>query len=96
MASDRDEDWHRWRRRARRLSQQERILANLGGSEAGKRQEKPRATQLGEAQDFALLHRHCEQDLALPEADRSALGTLAKKRCQRLRQALADAYERSD
>ncbi len=58
--SNRDEDWHRWRRRERRLSQQRRAL-KAGGIDHAidlPKIDKRIAKRLGAAQDLGLLREH--------------------------------------
>lgn len=95
QASGRDDDWHRWRRRARRFSQQERVLVNLGDHTAFKRSGKALAVLLGEAQDYSLLRAHCAGNV-FPEADRVVLCKLAKKGTTRLRRQIAGVSLKGD
>ncbi len=88
MRSDRDEDWHRWRRRARRLSQQNRALGDPAGAQAP---DKSLAVLLGEAQDYALLIDHCGADSPFSCPDRQELHAIAGKRLGRLRTKIAKA-----
>ncbi|HEY0179098.1 MAG TPA: CHAD domain-containing protein [Dokdonella sp.] len=82
-------DWHRWRRRARRLSQQQTALGGLGRtSEADRRRLKKLATLLGEAQDYAMLHRRLRGGTSLADADRDALRALGAERLRRLRRRI--------
>jgi len=85
-ASDRDKDWHRWRRRVRRLSQQHRALgdeiADLG---IARKRCKVLAVLLGEAQDHALLREHCGRRSIFAEPDRDVLAALADEGTQRMR-----------
>ena len=83
---NRDEDWHRWRRRARRVSQQQRAMGDAGAHLIPAQQpNKALAEWLGEAQDYALLHDHCGRNSPFAKADRRALSALADERRQRLR-----------
>lgn len=91
QASGDDDDWHRWRRRARRFSQQERLLVGLAEHVAVERSAKALAVLLGEAQDYSLLRAHCGEDSLFPEGDRLALCKLAKKGARRLRRKIAAA-----
>lgn len=90
QTTGRDEDWHRWRRRARRLSQQQRALGGAipAPPEAEKR-AKRLAVLLGEAQDYALLREHCGKRSAFAEADRRLLRALTEHGMQRLREHIA-------
>jgi CHAD domain-containing protein len=86
LASEHSDDWHRWRRRMRRLSQQIRALRGRPtlklGSEA---REKALAVLLGEAQDYGLLREHCDRRSPFSVFDRRALIALADKGTQRKR-----------
>ncbi|GAA0719583.1 CHAD domain-containing protein [Dokdonella soli] len=90
QANGRDEDWHRWRRRARRLSQQHRALGDLAAQlpEAGHR-HKALAVLLGEAQDYSLLREHCGKRSAFAESDRQVLRALTDQGMKRLRERVA-------
>ena len=57
--SGRDADWHRWRRRMRRLSQQHRACAAAGVEFTASMFDKSLAEQLGVMQDLTLLLEHC-------------------------------------
>lgn len=83
-----DEDWHQWRRRARRLSQQQRALGDASANQALDKHDKRLAVLLGQAQDHALLIDHCGRKSLFAQADRQALRALATKRLQRLRERL--------
>lgn len=78
--SGRDEDWHRWRRRARRLSQQLRALGDsiAAPPEIGEG-AKRLAILLGEAQDYALLREHCGKRSVFAPADRAMLRELSER-----------------
>lgn len=90
--SGRDNDWHRWRRRARRLSQQHRALGELVAlPNVPKDQHKALAVLLGEAQDYALLIDHCGTGAPFNDVDRPALQALAKKGLKRTRARIAKA-----
>ena len=54
-------DWHRWRRRMRRISQQHRAVLEAGLPAAGEF-DKKLTEQLGEMQDLSLLLAHCGKD----------------------------------
>ncbi|MEO5622421.1 MAG: CHAD domain-containing protein [Dokdonella sp.] len=87
-ASRDDEDWHLWRRRARRLSQQRRALGDASASQALDKHEKRLAILLGQAQDHAMLIEHCGRKSLFSQGDRLALRALATNRLQRLRERL--------
>lgn len=87
FARDEAEDWHRWRRRLRRLSQQHRAAA------AGRVPElvlfdKSVAEQLGLLQDLSLLIAHCGRDSVFPKEVRVVLKDFAGARLARQRRRL--------
>jgi len=90
-----DEHWHRWRRRARRLSQQRRALhasgldAQMPFDAAGF--DKANTERLGVAQDLSLLLEHCGRRSAFSKPDRHALRRYAQPELARLRHRIADA-----
>jgi hypothetical protein len=85
-ASGRDDDWHRWRRRVRRLTQQHRALGERIGDIAFARKRcKKLAELLGEAQDFALLREHCGRRSIFSDADRRVLAGLAERGTEAMR-----------
>ena len=76
-----DERWHVLRRRLRRLRQQDSLLQAVapafrpaGGVSADQ------ATALGEAQDDALLLRHCARRSPFPPAIRRVIRAIARER----------------
>lgn len=81
-----DEHWHGLRRRLRRLRQQDHLLAQV---EPGLRPNVAvtveEATILGEAQDDALLLRHCGSRSPFPPALRKLLRKEARARLRRVR-----------
>lgn len=80
-----DAHWHDYRRRLRRLRQQDTLLAELQpGLRPHADNLEERATALGEAQDDALLLRHCGKRSPFPADERALLRRLAR---ERLRQA---------
>ncbi|MDQ3617197.1 MAG: CHAD domain-containing protein [Pseudomonadota bacterium] len=85
-----DQDWHRWRRRARRLSQQYRAL---GGAaiplSANRDRDKTLAELLGKAQDFALLIDHCGGNSPFDDAIRKDLRKFASKHAKQVRARIA-------
>lgn len=96
-ATGRDTDWHRWRRRVRRLSQQHRALGDAIDLGMAKKRVKSLAVDLGEAQDYALLRDHCGRRSIFSEPDRRVLRTLADEGSQRLRERIEKATtERAD
>jgi CHAD domain-containing protein len=91
IRSGNDDDWHRWRRRARRLSQQHRALDKSAmPSRAIDEHQKKLAVLLGEVQDFSLLAEHCGAHSPFPDADRRPLRALADAEVHRLRARLHD------
>jgi CHAD domain-containing protein len=85
-----DEDWHRWRRRVRRLSQQHRALRDSAElRHASEADIKALATSLGEVQDYFLLKEHCGKDSPFSTFDRPALAALAAKGLRRGRLRIA-------
>jgi CHAD domain-containing protein len=91
-ATGRDNDWHRWRRRVRRLSQQHRALGDqVPEIAAAKKRCKGLAELLGEAQDYALLGDHCGRRSIFSEFDRDALNAIAEAGTQRMRERIEKA-----
>ena len=84
-ATGRDTDWHRWRRRVRRLSQQHRALGDRIDLGVAKKRVKSLAIELGEAQDYALLRDHCGRRSIFSELDRRVLRALADEGTRRMR-----------
>lgn len=99
IASGRDEDWHRWRKRARRLSQQRRALKTAGldvDLALDKSASDKRTTQLlGTAQNLSLLLEHCGRRSVFSKPDRNALRRFAAPELARLRQRITRAARRS-
>lgn len=96
-ASGRDQDtldknWHRWRRRMRRLSQQQRAckLAHLDFA-TPTLFDKCVAEQLGAAQDLSLLLEHCRRGSLFAKDDRSALKHYAEAALARQRKRILAA-----
>ncbi|MFD0740370.1 CHAD domain-containing protein [Lysobacter koreensis] len=90
-STGRDNDWHRWRRRARRLSQQQRALTVIGEPAPRQRTDKQLAVLLGEAQDYSLLRDHCGDDALFGKRDSSALCRLAEAGARRVRRKIEKA-----
>jgi CHAD domain-containing protein len=89
-----DNDWHRWRRRARRASQQRRALDAIGLSPASSAPDlfdKRTTERLGQAQDLTLLLDHCGSDSPFSPSERDALRSYAKPALARLRKRIAKA-----
>lgn len=83
--SGRDADWHRWRRRMRRLSQQHRACAAAGVEFMASMFDKSLAEQLGVMQDLTLLLEHCGSGTPFSEQDAEALRQFAQKALSRQR-----------
>lgn len=85
-----DEDWHRWRRKARRQSQQQRILAEAGIKSIVEYDDKEIASLLGQQQDCSLLLEFCESDHSpIRWTDRNQLNRFVEKKLGSLRKTLA-------
>ena len=83
---DRDADWHAYRRRLRRLRQQDTLLAEIRPDLRPAIQGlEERATLLGEAQDDALLIRNCGRRSPFPAGQRALLRQLARERLKHAR-----------
>jgi CHAD domain-containing protein len=93
VKSARDKDWHRWRRRARRVSQQRRALRAIGTEPdtVGKGHDFDKRTteRLGLAQDLVLLIAGCGDDSPFSKDDRVALRAFAEPELARLRRRIA-------
>ncbi len=87
-----DEDWHDWRRRVRRVSQQLRVLDGVMALPPGVGDlDKRLANLLGEAQDYSLLREHCGKRSTFLRTDRAPLRELSEQRTTLLRQRIQDA-----
>lgn len=83
---DDDEAWHVYRRRLRRLRQQDSLLADLlPALRLSKKRSHDLAEVLGESQDDALLLRHCGSRSPFPSEQRKPLRAIARERLQRTR-----------
>jgi hypothetical protein len=82
------DDWHHWRRRARRLSQQQRALGDR--AEEADKYDKRLAVLLGHAQDYTLLCEHCGRGSPFTPSDRARLRALAEQDLTRLRTRIAE------
>lgn len=95
-----DADWHRLRRRVRRLAQQCSALEACGfAALAAARPDRRLAAALGEAQDFALLIDRCGGDSPFRLQDRAPIRVLARagldaRRSQAARRIAAAAAKR--
>lgn len=94
QASGLDDDWHRWRRRARRLAQKQTLLAGIGLPVEVARGDADLVRMLGQAQDYALLRAHCGKGSAFAREDRRRLKRLADAGLSRLRRRIAAAGAR--
>ena len=81
---DRPEDWHRWRRHMRRISQQHRAATATGLVDPVDQFLKSLTEQLGVMQDLSLLVAHCGKDSPFPKSGtavrRFAVRALARQR----------------
>lgn len=81
-----DETWHVYRRRLRRLRQQDSLLAELlPALRLSKKRARDLADALGESQDDALLLRHCDRRSPFPSDQRKQLRAIARERLHRTR-----------
>jgi len=95
--SGRVSDWHRWRRRARRVSQQYRALGKFAAHRKDERKRyKELAVQLGEAQDYSLLREHTGRNSPFPRPDREILRELGNEGMRHLRERIADRAAAAD
>jgi CHAD domain-containing protein len=83
---DDDDAWHIYRRRLRRLRQQDSLLtALLPAVRLSKKRSHALADVLGESQDDALLLRHCDSRSPFPSDQRKQLRAIARERLRRTR-----------
>jgi hypothetical protein len=83
---DDDENWHRYRRRLRRLRQQESIMQELAPQLMPHcLTDEAHATAMGHAQDDVLILRHCGAGSPFTPAQRQLLRQLANARLQQAR-----------
>jgi len=90
-ATDTDADWHRWRRRLRRLSQQHRALEAAGFPLDVDAFDKSVAEQLGALQDLQLLRDYCGSNSPFDKQDRKAWKAFADHALQTQRRRLRSA-----
>ncbi|KRD76859.1 hypothetical protein ASE43_06635 [Lysobacter sp. Root983] len=90
-----DEAWHRWRRHARRLSQQRRALKTAGLTVRAPDLDRRIAERLGVAQDLALLLGHCGRDSPFAPDDRKALRRYGRDQQARARRRIEAALAAS-
>jgi hypothetical protein len=85
---DRDDDWHAFRRRLRRLHQQDTLLARLQPAlRPTMKGSADRNGTLGEAQDNALLLRYCGRASPFERGQRTLLRRIARERLQLARRS---------
>lgn len=90
VTTEDDEDWHRWRRKARRQTQQHRLLAEVGIRTAVRHDDKAMAEWLGQQQDCSLLLAFCESESSpISWADRNQLKHFIRKQLRAIRKKLA-------
>lgn len=95
LGNGRAQDWHRVRRRVRRLSQQYAVLERLAvngiahRSDFVKEREQQLAKRLGQAQDYELLQAHCGDGSVFADGDDTVLRSLARRQLKRTRRAAA-------
>lgn len=90
MASGQNEDWHHWRRKARRQSQQKRLLGEIGIKSSVRYDDKEIAVLLGQQQDCSLLLDFCESGHSpIRWVDRNQLHYYIDKKLRALRKSLA-------
>lgn len=82
--------WHAYRRRLRRLRQQQHLLNQVEPAlcQPLEKEIKQHAVALGQAQDYALLLRRCGRRSPFPQALRNVLRPIARQRLQQARAAL--------
>lgn len=94
LAHDRAEDWHRWRRRMRRLSQQHRAALAAGLVVTQTEFDKHLTEQLGVLQDLSLLIAHCQGNSPFSSATRAALRGFAERSLARQRKRIRSVVPR--
>jgi hypothetical protein len=86
-----DTRWHTLRRRLRRLHQQHNLLRRIAPAWwVDAHATSGEATRLGEAQDDALLLRHCRRNSPFAPGSRARLRALASERLERVRGRFSD------
>lgn len=95
LAHDRAEDWHRWRRRMRRLSQQHRAAVAAGLMVPQSEFDKHLTEQLGVLQDLSLLIAHCQGESPFSNATRVALRAFAERALTRQRKRIRSVVPRN-
>lgn len=94
LAHDRAEDWHRWRRRMRRLSQQQRAAVAAGLVVPQSEFDKHLTEQLGVLQDLSLLIAHCQAESPFSNATRVALRAFTERSLARQRKRIRSVVPR--
>jgi hypothetical protein len=90
---DDNESWHDYRRRLRRLRQQDTLLSALDiDSGLSDREFRAQADALGDAQDDVLLIRRCGKDSPFRPEHRRLLRAVARHRLQHSRSEWTPAY----
>lgn len=87
-ASGDGEHWHDWRRRARRLSQQQRALKSAGLGADAPKFDKHQIERLGEAQDLTLLLENCGKGSPFAKGERGAIKAFARDELSRARERI--------
>lgn len=86
-----DARWHTLRRRLRRLHQQHNLLRRIAPVwQVDAHATSDEASRLGEAQDDALLLRHCRRNSPFAPGSRARLRALASERLGRVRGRFPD------
>lgn len=88
MVHGHDEDWHRWRRSMRRLSQQHRAVVAAGLVVPQSEFDKHLTVQLGVMQDLSLLIAHCQGTSPFSKATRLELREFAERSLARQRKRI--------
>lgn len=92
-AHDDAEDWHRWRRRMRRISQQYRAANAVGLVAPASLFDKNLTEQLGVLQDLSLLIAHCGKDSPFPKSSRPVLQHFAERTLARQRKRIRSVVD---
>jgi CHAD domain-containing protein len=83
-----EKDWHAWRRRLRRLSQQYRARTAAGLPGDLSAFDKSLADKMGHLQDLQVLLDYCGDDSPFDEDDREALKAFAQDQLHKQRRRL--------
>lgn len=94
MAHGHAEDWHRWRRSMRRLSQQHRAVVAAGLVVPQSEFDKHLTVQLGVMQDLSLLIAHCQGESPFSKATRLDLRHFAERSLARQRKRIRSVLPR--